>query len=264
MRDDREDTEIDTLRDDVAQHVIARAIALDTVRAAGMPISRLRDVALEAGISPQAFERALGELRDGRLHLPGTPQSNPGFLRRLAQRITGEWNSSPRDSEPDFWSVRGALEAMATNVIAFAAFWVPSLLLLSFLHSLGLFRSGALDTASVIVCTLLGLALAVRLRARLVVVILAVATVGEVVNLVVDLVPKSTHTGFFASNAFGWLVAALLGVSLGVVLGRQFSRTSSDPPEPVGAEREALRLPAARHGGPSEGQPFLRLRLRDA
>jgi hypothetical protein len=264
MRDDRENTEIDTLRDDVAQHVIARAIALDTVRAAGMPITRLRDVALEAGISPQAFERALGELRDGRLHVPGNPESSPGFLRRLAQRLTGQRRSASRESEPEFWSVRGVFEATATNVIAFVAFWVPSLLLLSFLHSLGFFRSGALDTASVIVCTLLGLALAVRLRARPVVVILAVAAAGEVVNLFVDLVPISTHSGFVGSNAFGWLVAALLGVSLGIVIGRRFSRTSGDPAERAGAEREASRLPTYRDDRPSEGQPFLRLRLRDA
>lgn len=41
--------------------LLARAAELDAVRRSTVPIARLREVALEAGIQPEAFDAALGE-----------------------------------------------------------------------------------------------------------------------------------------------------------------------------------------------------------
>ena len=55
------------ISEEEAHRLLARAAELDARSAASVPLSQLRDVAREAGIAPEAFERALTELRAGTL-----------------------------------------------------------------------------------------------------------------------------------------------------------------------------------------------------
>jgi hypothetical protein len=57
----------DSLSEDEAHRVLARAVELDARTVSDVSVSQLRSVAEEAGIAPEALERALLELRAGRL-----------------------------------------------------------------------------------------------------------------------------------------------------------------------------------------------------
>ena len=52
-----------TLSDDDARRLLARASEIDSAQSAELPLAELRQASLEAGIAPDAFEQALVELR---------------------------------------------------------------------------------------------------------------------------------------------------------------------------------------------------------
>lgn len=253
-----------SLPEHVAQRVIARAIELDTDGASRMPIARLRDIALEAGITSHSLERALAETLSGAQSQLAAPTRRMGYLRRLGQRLVGNANLLDPEAEPELWSIRGALEAVATNVLAFATFWVPTFLLLSFLHSAGYFRSGAASTASVLVGTLAGIVIARRLRAYVTLGILSLCAVGITVNLISDTMKASQTAGFFGSSAFTWLLSALLGVGAGLLLARSRSgaRGGAVGSHSVAVERASAGL--SNDESAVSDEPFLRLRLQRA
>jgi hypothetical protein len=58
----RSEREREILSDPVASRVLARASELEALRRAGASVAELRSAALEAGISEDAFEEALGEI----------------------------------------------------------------------------------------------------------------------------------------------------------------------------------------------------------
>jgi hypothetical protein len=64
MKDQRSD---DSISDDKAAQVLDRAAQLDAARGREVSVQDLREAALEAGISPDAFERALAEVRAAKL-----------------------------------------------------------------------------------------------------------------------------------------------------------------------------------------------------
>lgn len=61
---------VETLNDADAARLLARASELDATRDSGVPIANLREAAAEAGISPHAFDAAVGELQRS---APATP-----------------------------------------------------------------------------------------------------------------------------------------------------------------------------------------------
>jgi hypothetical protein len=54
-----------TLSDEDARRLLARASEIDSAQSAELPLTDLRQASLEAGIAPNAFEQALVELRGG-------------------------------------------------------------------------------------------------------------------------------------------------------------------------------------------------------
>ncbi|MEP7002361.1 MAG: hypothetical protein ABI969_17865 [bacterium] len=64
------------LSEDDAHRVLARAVELDSRDTTDVSLNQLRDVAIEAGIAPEALERALHELRTGRLTREGALDAN--------------------------------------------------------------------------------------------------------------------------------------------------------------------------------------------
>jgi hypothetical protein len=57
----------DSISEDEAHRVLARAVELDARAMSDVSVEQLRAVAAEAGIAPEALDRALHELRAGRL-----------------------------------------------------------------------------------------------------------------------------------------------------------------------------------------------------
>lgn len=55
----------EVLSDDVAQQILTRAAELDAAQRAAIDVANLRAAAVEAGISPSAFDAALGEMQGG-------------------------------------------------------------------------------------------------------------------------------------------------------------------------------------------------------
>lgn len=70
--DHRSQRQREGLSDQVAQRILARAAELDAAQRAEIDVANLRSAAVEAGISPSAFESALAEMQGGE-SLPAAP-----------------------------------------------------------------------------------------------------------------------------------------------------------------------------------------------
>lgn len=98
---DHRDSHLDReLSEDAAHRLLARAVELDEHRASHVRVAQLRDIALEAGISPRAFDEALAE-----------SQRTRGTARAHSSRT---W--FPR-------SPRAWLRPVLTNVLLLGGFW---------------------------------------------------------------------------------------------------------------------------------------------
>lgn len=266
MTDPNDHPAASSIPDHLAQQVIARAIQLDSDRAASMPIGRLREIAREAGISADALQRALLEVADQELVAPARTARPEGYFCRLWARLRKGPAAVDPASEPDPWTLRGAVEVLATNVIAFFTFWLPALAVLVTLRTVGLLESDTLDLAAVVASIFAGAALAWRLRARLTFAILALSGLAAAAGLFSELVGSPPQGGFLGSSAFTWIMAAGLGTVFGILLGRQSAARSGTggpagtPPTLLSVIPESTRRPPE---APPEGTPFLRLRLHD-
>ncbi len=218
-----------SIPDHVAQQVLARAIQLESDWAARMPLERLRGIAEEAGISADALQRALMEVSSEAE--PEADHTTPpaGFWRRLGRRLKGGPTAVAQDEEPDLWTLRGAGEAIATNALAFVAFWVPTLFVLVGVRRMGFLQTHVPDLAAILLATLGGIALARRIRANLTFAFLSLCAVGITANIFVEAFGGAQPLGFFGSTAFGWLVAGAIGIGFGFILGRQSTLTSRSP-----------------------------------
>lgn len=130
------------LSEDAAHRVLARAVELDARESDVVSLAQLREIAQEAGIAPEALERALAEARD---------------------RPERRW--------------RGAI---GTNAAVFVAFWI--LLRVANRVSGALDLDWPAQHAGLILANVLGLVLALRARARaaaLVLGVTAAAMAGE-------------------------------------------------------------------------------------
>ncbi len=253
-----------SIPDHVAQQVLTRAIQLESDWTARMPIERLREIAEEAGISADALHRALMEVSSGAEQEAGITTPPAGYLRRLGRRLKGGPTAVARNHEPDPWTLRGASEVVATNVLAFFAFWVPTLFVLVGLRRMGFLQSHVPDLAAILLATLGGIVLARRIRANLTFAFLSLCAVGITANIFVEAFGGAQPLGFFGSTAFGLLVAGAVGIGFGFILGRQSTFTSRSPgstgtlsDSPGDASDTARRGPAVE---PNES-PFHLLRL---
>lgn len=103
-----------------AQRVLARAAEIDAQGEPSVPLQRLRLAALEAGLSPAAFEAALIEVRDARLVLP--PASKPWpRIARYAGAIVGTGvvlvtGAAVLNDVESAWLVRKLLDPVALGI----------------------------------------------------------------------------------------------------------------------------------------------------
>ncbi len=255
------DPEDPGLPEPLAERVIARAIALDSASSSRVPLERLREIANEIGISNAILEQALAETLQGARPVAAVRRRRTGYLARLGRRLMGRTLPEDIESEPDFLTLRAVLEGLATNLLAFAAFWVPTLVILVFARTIGLFHSGPVDTLALILCIAAGVLLARRLSARLTMWGLGMVMVAVIVDLVTQLSGASAQRGFFGSTAFLLMLAASFGMAMGALLMRRRARTgdgASGGPDAVGSAA-VDESSQGRQRAPD--WPFLRLGL---
>jgi hypothetical protein len=103
-----------------AQRVLARAAEIDAQGGPSVPLQRLRLAALEAGLSPAAFEAALIEVRDARLALPPASNLWPR-IARYAGTIVGTGvvlvtGAAVLNDVESAWLVRKLLDPVALGM----------------------------------------------------------------------------------------------------------------------------------------------------
>jgi hypothetical protein len=214
-----------------AHRILALAAELDSRDGVAVPLSQLREIAQEAGISPVALDRAIDALARPR---------KPGLFKRLWNRLSGWLHVSPV----------GPLQVLTTNVLAFAGVWVLISLSTRFVSLLG--GNWVITYAIAIVATLLGLGMAVRARARLTAVLLAIFAAAQLAEY-----PLRLLYGFGnAMPEVALMLAAGFGLLLSRFLARSPTRLSLPPAAPV--ESESREPPSMVR--PPDDHTTLRLR----
>lgn len=109
-----------SLPESEAQRVLARAAAIDAHGGPRVPLERLRLAALEAGLSAEAFEAALAEVRDARPAPQKSDESWPRLARYTAAivgtgvvLVAGAAVLNPVESA---WLVRKLLDPVALGI----------------------------------------------------------------------------------------------------------------------------------------------------
>ncbi len=261
MPDRSPDGPEEMLPDDVVQRVIARAIELDTLDSSSMPITRLRQIASESGISSDAIEQALRESRMSVAFVAPSRNQRPSFLRRLWHRFVDGTQHESAEEIPDQGLMREVLEGTATNVITFAAWWLPFFYLNGLVHSLGYFRTGASSDAFVLVGALLGVALAIRVRARIMAWFVGIMCIGITVSIISALGSGWSPLRRLGSTGMISLIAAALGMLVGVLVMRR-RRVSQGTSQPPGGTQDADQWSSRPKGTPAEKDSFLRLQIQ--
>lgn len=208
------------LSSEQAHRFLARAVALDAVRGNEVTIEQVRAAALEAGVDAGAITTALDELReqlrreqrDSRERVPS------GLLHRLWRRGIGA-EEGPTDAA-SVWN------AIVANVVAFAAFW--ALLGVGMSAARSLQAPWQMSHAVAIAANLLGVGIAVRLRARTVAVLLAVTAAAQAAEYPIQLLFGIEQVQGGATK-WAMMIASALGLGLGALLVRT-RRPSSVPP----------------------------------
>jgi hypothetical protein len=167
-----------------AQRVLARAAELDAQTGPRVPLERLRLAALEAGLSPEAFEAALTEVREA--------QPAP---------------SKPDRAWPLFARCTGAIVGSGIVLVAGASILNPT-------ESAWLVRK-LLDPVALSI----GAALAMRFKVRPLALVLGGLAVATGAEFLMDLwAGRPAIRG--AEPHFGLMIAAIAGVTLGSLLRR--------------------------------------------
>jgi hypothetical protein len=182
------------LTEEAAHRVLARAVELDHVRSAAVPIARLREVARDAGISPEALEAALAEARAAQEPVPAP--------------------------EPAWTTLR---RSVVPNVLALAVFWLVFVALAAISREADL--HWLVRKAASPVALLVGLGVALRLRAQVATVLLAGLAIAAGAELAMDVsfgVPSVRGAGAH----FALILAAVLGVLAGALVPAWRSRSA--------------------------------------
>jgi hypothetical protein len=162
---------------------------------------------------------------------------------------------------PPLWSVRGVLDAIATNVVAFAALWTATAMTLVFLRVLGVLHSDMLNLTVVIIALSACVVVSLRLRARLTSLVFGSVFVVQLVGLLAAISKDILPQGWvFYHTPLASFPIALIGIGLGLLIARgsrsagaaktvaHAAAESQDDVESQGLDRADTR------------QPFLRLR----
>lgn len=227
----------DSIPEDVAHRILARAAEIESREAPSIPLARLREVALEAGIAPAALDQAIDEI---------TTPRRPGIFRRglywVVNRLS---NASPLPP----------LTALTINIVAFCSFWV--LISLSARLAAALQGGWVVSNGLMIVATLIGLGMAVRVRARFTAVLLAITAAAILAEFPLQLI-YGIAVVQGAATKWALMLAGGFGLLLSRVLARRPDPARSlDAPKPEQAEDEGTT--------PSPLPPdYTTLRLRPA
>jgi hypothetical protein len=243
--------------DDVAHRLLARAVELDETQRAALTLGELREVAREAGISTDAFERALSELRAvlERSDIPAwlappVGRDEPGLLRTLWRRITGDARS--QSARVSAW------EPIATNVIAVALFFFLFGLSSRISHSIG--APWQLNHLLQLPAYLLGAGVAFRLQARAVAYGLAGLGIAAAVKYAMHLA-FGIETVQGGPTQLAVMIAGVAGVALG---GWMMGRRSAGRETRPSAHAEPERAPAPNAPSESALRGLFSLRARTA
>jgi hypothetical protein len=237
----------EALSEDAAHRLLARAVELDARRASDVSIAQLRDIALEAGIAPAAFDDALAEIRG--LSATVVSPADPGLLRRTWRRWQGVGSAPPAPAEPmSLWT------ALTTNVVAFAAFYAVLTAVMRLSRPLDL--GWPAQVALMIAVNLFGVGVALRLRARVTTLVLGVTAAAQLAGYVMHLVfgIKTVQGG---PTHWALMLAALLGIAFGAVMTRR-----GEPPAQAMSEGVAERERAPGESPAPDQPPTTSLRLR--
>ena len=239
----------EALSEDAAHRLLARAVELDARRASDVSIAQLRDIALEAGIAPAAFEDALAEIRG--LSATGVGPAAPGPLRKIWRRWQGlEPTASSPAQTTSLWT------ALTTNAVAFATFYVVLGAVSRLSRPLDL--GWAAHSAMTIAVNLLGIGVALRLRARVTAILLGVTAAHQLSGYVMHLI-FGIETVQGGPTQFALMLAALLGIAFGAGMTR-WGRPPAHAMGDGAAERERASGEAPAPAQP----PPTTLRLRTA
>ncbi len=210
-----------SLPNDVAHRVLARAIEIDSERFGAMSMSRLEEVAREVGVSREAIDAALREIRAEQATEALDPPSVLARIRRLLTRPIGSRADARRGWE---WAGR--------NMIAYAI--GAGAFILSANVGWGI-AGPEWGTVSQSVGAILGLAVAYRLRARILIVLFSGVLIADVVGYA--LARDFTWPAAVGGSRGATLMTAILGVALGAYFGRRRSR---EQPEGTSPARETV------------------------
>lgn len=236
----------EALSEDAAHRLLARAVELDARRASDVSIAQLRDIALEAGIAPAAFDDALAEIRGLSATVVG--EADPGLLRRTWRRWQGVGSAPSAPPQPTSLGT-----ALTTNVVAFAAFYAVLSAVSRFSRPLDL--GWPAHSALVIAINLLGVGVALRLRARVTALVLGVTAAAQLAGYAMQLLFGVTGAG----TAWALMLAALLGIAFGAVMTRW-----DNPPAKAAADGTAEYERTPRESPAADQPPPTSLRLRTA
>ena len=182
-----------SLSESEAQRVLARAAEIDAQGGPSVPLERLRLAALEAGLTPAAFEAALAEVREARI--APLPPANPWpRLARYAGAIVGTGvvlvaGASVLNDVESAWLVRKLLDPVALG---------------------------------------LGAALAMRFKVRPLAILLGGLAVATGAEFLMDMwAGQPAIRG--AEPHFGLMIAGVAGVLLGSLLRRSSGGPDAQP-----------------------------------
>jgi hypothetical protein len=228
------------LSEDVANRLLARAVALDAAHGSELTVDQLREAAREAGISEQAFDQAVHEWNAvGRVTVTSRPASARGRLRHWADEQWAE-------------VLRALMGNPVRNVLALAAFWGVLTVLVSYDRANAV--SWLVRKATDPIALGIGALIASRLRARPVALLLTGLAVAQGAEFVMDAV-----LGTPAVQGFGSHLALMITGVVGVLLGRIGTRLTATgvtdpdwkamPPRADGSPGRPLERPRLRLGG---------------
>ena len=238
------------LSEDAAHRLLARAVELDAQRGSRVSVAQLREIAREAGIAPEAFDDALAEFRSTEL---GDAPRNHGPVRALRR-----WWRHVDASGSEMGRPRSMWKDVTINALAFAIFWVVLSAFSRTSALLGL--DWPANHAGNIIANLLGVGVALRLRARVTAVILGVTAASQLAAYVMHLL---FGIGTVQGGPTHWalMLAGLLGIALGAMVARPRQPRAHVRPDVADERADAF---TAWSGAVPDEPPPASLRLRTA
>jgi hypothetical protein len=218
------------LTEEQAHRLLARAVALDAQRQDAVSLAELRAAAIEAGIDPMAFDRAVTEL--------GPDVWVP---------------ASPSQVKPSRWA------PVVANIKAAFAFWVTLTILTRMGHLLP--ADWTVSAVRNILAVGIGVWFAFRFRAKVAQIALAGLSVALISLFVIHLI-FGNDAAQGGPTQFAVLLAGLLGVTVTALSGLLTRRSQgAAPARGVSANVLASNVDVAKSSQPSETHEPRPLRL---